>query len=50
MDQKKAEDQVKHKPSRVWTTQGVPNKPLPKTWSGSGKVIRDTQKGGGNEK
>jgi len=50
MNEKTAKDQIKNKPSRVWTTQGVPNKPLPKTWNGSGRVVRNTQKGAGNGK
>lgn len=46
MDQKKAENSVKGRPSRQWTTQGVPNKPLPKTWNGAGKVVRDNGRKG----
>jgi len=45
MNEKTAKDQIKNKPSRVWTTQGKPSRPLNKTWDGAGKVVRDTGKG-----
>jgi hypothetical protein len=49
MNEKTAKDAVQGKPSRVWNTNGKPNQPLSKTWSGSGKVIRN-DKGGKNGK
>ncbi|MHB1934028.1 MAG: hypothetical protein ACYCR5_06570 [Leptospirillum sp.] len=45
MDRKEAENSAKGKPSRVWTTNGKPDRPLPKVWNGAGRVIRN-DKGG----
>lgn len=44
MDEKTAKEQVKGRPSRVWNTNGQPNKPLPRTWNGAGRVVRDDRK------
>lgn len=50
MNEKTAKDTIKGIQPRTWNTNGQPNKPLPKTWNGSGRVVRDTEKGGKNEK
>lgn len=44
MDQKKAQDAVKGKVDRTWTTNGVPSRPIDKKWNGAGRVVRDNGK------